>query len=495
MAPWPYPGPYYGYGTPYFGAWGAPWAGPGTSPNGRGTIGKGKGNGRTFPQQGADSGQKSIQELERLLQSKSDQLAAAQSKLAGANAGQKAPRLGAGFPAQPLPAPPAAQRTQAEPLASALPDKPTAWTCAGCGLAHHNLKKKHCRECKAPREGQEEEDWIPASPGARRDIPSRARILCPSNTKDMDWLADVCGTRFAPLSKPEEEIEQPLTAKRRVSFSEETTDPTNIPVIDFAGDAEMEPPTEELRSPAEEKTRLEQLVCLLKAGPQSTENTEFLATTQNRLADLAKKPKEILDLKDPAVQEKTAAEINLLLANTRRAHSLFVEQHQKEVAAKKAAKEKLERELTELNTKGVRTVADFHHAIAFGEQCLVKATPCTYAAQGLARQSPSPAAAMGVFAHTGLMPILQHSFAHMLNNDERIPKEHAVMIREAIEAYAKHTLNAVAAANGEPPVEDFSAMQFALAPMPTPAAASAAVVQNATVGPMAVEVGGINQLA
>ncbi len=143
-------------------------------------------------------------------------------------------------------------------------------------------------------------------------------------------------------------------------------------------------------------------------------------------------------------------------------------------------------------------MADFHHAIAFGEQCLVKATPCTYAAQGLAatpHQGPSPAAAMGVFAHTGLMPILQHSFAHMLNNDERIPKEHAVMIREAIEAYAKHTLNAVAAANGEPPVEDFSAMQFALAPMPTPAAASAAVVQNATVGPMAVEVGGINQLA
>ena len=95
-----------------------------------------------------------------------------------------------------------------------------------------------------------------------------------------------------------------------------------------------------------------------------------------------------------------------------------------------------------------------------GERCLVKATPCTFAAAGT-KAASSPAAPCGVFAHSGLMPILRTSFTHMLSNDERIPQQHATMIREAIEAYAKLTLNAVAAANGEPPVEDFTAIQFA----------------------------------
>ncbi len=79
----------------------------------------------------------------------------------------------------------------------------------------------------------------------------------------------------------------------------------------------------------------------------------------------------------------------------------------------------------------------------------------------------------------------------MLNNDERILKEHAVMIREAIEAYAKHTLNAVASANGEPPVEDFSAMQFALTPGPPLVAASAVVTQGPPVGPNGVVADGV----
>ena len=90
----------------------------------------------------------------------------------------------------------------------------------------------------------------------------------------------------------------------------------------------------------------------------------------------------------------------------------------------------------------------------------MKATPCTYSAAGLHSNAQAAAASAavlpcGVNAHTGLAPILRSSFTHMISTDERIPSEHAAMIRQAIEAYAKLTLDAVAAANGEAPIGDW----------------------------------------
>ncbi len=128
--------------------------------------------------------------------------------------------------------------------------------------------------------------------------PREARVLAPGSASSdtsggqrrqtrfdsrMDWLSDLCGSRFAPLA--EQESEQPLQAQSQAPSSpQEGADPVSIPVIDVTTDSEMDQPEDDPVSPAVEVPRLKELVRLLKAGPQSGDNVAFLRSLEAKLA-------------------------------------------------------------------------------------------------------------------------------------------------------------------------------------------------------------------